>query len=65
MKRLALFLIVCGAVGLAFAYWGLETSMGRAHFDEMDGLYPFFGGVAGIVLILAGLVTLLVERIRR
>lgn len=65
MKRLALFLIVCGAMGLAFAYWGLETSTGRAHFDEMDGLYPFFGGVAGAVFILAGLIMRLVARIRR
>jgi hypothetical protein len=25
-------------------------------FDEMDGLYPFFGGVAGSVLLVLALV---------
>ncbi|MCC0001141.1 MAG: hypothetical protein H6870_19550 [Methylobacteriaceae bacterium] len=56
MKILIAVLVVLGLLGLAFGVWGLFTDAGRARFDEMDGLIPFFGGVAGAILIIAGAV---------
>jgi hypothetical protein len=35
---------------IAFAYWGLYTFAGRQEFDEMDALYPFAGGILGVLL---------------
>jgi hypothetical protein len=28
--------------GIAFGYWGTFTKSGGAHFDEMNGMTPFF-----------------------
>ncbi|HPG04902.1 MAG: hypothetical protein KF904_18535 [Rhodoblastus sp.] len=56
MKILIAVLVVLGLLGLAFGVWGLFTDAGRARFDEMDGLIPFFGGVAGAILIIAAAV---------
>ena len=56
MKILIAVLVVLGLLGLAFGVWGLFTDVGRARFDEMDGLIPFFAGVAGAILIIAAAV---------
>ena len=56
MKIVIAILIVLGLLGMALGVWGLFTDAGRARFDEMDGLIPFFGGVAGAILIIAGAV---------
>ena len=56
MKILIAVLVVLGLLGLAFGARGLFTDAGRARFDEMDGLIPFFGGVAGAILIIAAAV---------
>lgn len=64
MKMIAIIFAVLGAVGLAFGGWGLYTPGGAAMFDEMDGLYPFFGGIAGgVCLFVAGI--LLIVNLRR
>jgi len=60
MKIASILLMVIAAGCVAFAYWGLETRSGRAAFDEMAGMIPFFVGVAGgaffvIAIILAAL----------
>ena len=63
MKLIAIILAVLGVIGLAFGGWGLYTPGGAAMFDEMDGLYPFFGGVAGgICLFVAGIVLIVIAR---
>ncbi len=47
--------LLCLAVALAaFAYWGLFTQAGGRAFDEMDGMIPFFAGVASPILAAAG-----------
>jgi hypothetical protein len=51
MKLLIIILIFAGLVGVAFGAWGIYTPQGRTKFDEMDGLYPFFSGIAGIVSV--------------
>ena len=52
MKIVIAILVVLGLLGMALGVWGLFTDAGRARFDEMDGLIPFFGGVAGATLII-------------
>ncbi|MEM7300929.1 MAG: hypothetical protein AAF468_07580 [Pseudomonadota bacterium] len=49
---------------LLFGYWGLETQSGRATFDEMDGLIPFFAGVIGGMFLLISLIWLTINRFR-
>lgn len=36
-----------------FGWWGLYTTAGSRHFDEMAGLIPFFAGIAGAITLLA------------
>lgn len=49
-------------IGLAlvlFGWWGIYTAAGMRRYDEMDGLIPFFAGVAGFGLIaIAGMIAL-------
>lgn len=52
MKLFAIVLALVAVAGIAFGWWGLETSSGRRHFDEMAGMIPFFAGVGSIVLLL-------------
>jgi len=58
MKIFIVTMVLSGLIGLAFGYWGLYTQKGNARFDEMDGLYPFFGGVAGGALIVIAIAVL-------
>jgi len=55
-------------LGLAlalFGWWGVFTAAGGRHFDEMDGLIPFFAGVAGLALLaIAAIVALIAWRRR-
>ena len=55
--RILITILLSAAVALgAFAWWGMFTAGGRRRFDEMDGLYPFFAGVAAGVLALVAAV---------
>ena len=56
MKLASTIFALIGCCCLAFAWWGMNTSAGRSRFDEMDGLYPFFTGIAGGVLLILALV---------
>jgi len=42
-----------------FCWWGLWTEGGRRHFDEMAGLVPFYGGVAGAVALVLSAVLII------
>ena len=53
-----------GFLSLAFGFWGLNTPAGQARFDEMDGMYPFFAGVAGGVLFAIGVVLVIIVVVR-
>ncbi len=52
MKLFAIILALLSFAGMIFGWWGLETTAGRRHFDEMAGMIPFFTGLASIVLLL-------------
>lgn len=56
MKIIAIILVLTGLIGLVFAAWGIYTPAGRTKYDEMDGLYPIFAGLAGGLLIVIALV---------
>jgi hypothetical protein len=51
VKITALVLAVAGAALAVFGWWGIYTAAGMRRFDEMDGLIPFFAGVAGLFLL--------------
>ena len=56
MKTVSVILLVAGLSAIAFGYWGLNTVQGRARFDEMAGMIPFFAGIAGWMAIFLALV---------
>ncbi|HEU4561730.1 MAG TPA: hypothetical protein VFS20_28150 [Longimicrobium sp.] len=59
MKKAAAVLAIIGFALAVFGWWGIYTAAGMRRYDEMDGLIPFFGGVAGLFLLgLAGIVAL-------
>jgi hypothetical protein len=60
----AAVLLALAVVLVAFSAWGMFTDAGASRFDEMDGLIPFFAGVAGALLVPAAAVAELVRRRR-
>ena len=64
MRATGLSLLVMAVVLGVFAWWGLRTAAGRQRFDEMDGMYPFFAGIAAAAFILVSVALLLVDFIR-
>lgn len=60
MKKAAAVLAIIGLALAVFGWWGIYTAAGMRRYDEMDGLIPFFAGVAGFILLaLGGIVALL------
>ena len=51
VKIAILILAVAGAALAVFGWWGIYTAAGMRRYDEMDGLIPFFAGVAGLFLL--------------
>lgn len=51
MKGMIFILLLLGVVGISFGTWGLETVAGRAAFEEMAGMIPYFACVAGYAAI--------------
>lgn len=62
MRLIPVYLIFAALLAITFAWWGLETEQGQQNFDEMDGLYPLFTGVGGLVLMLASLILLIWQK---
>jgi len=52
-------LALTGTIGVIFCLWGIKTPAGRRRFDEMDGIYPYLGGLGGgVLLAIAGVLAL-------
>jgi TRAP-type C4-dicarboxylate transport system permease small subunit len=62
MKALIFVLVLLGSSGVIFGAWGVYTSQGRAKFDEMDGIIPYFSGIVGGVLIIIAVVLIVFRR---
>lgn len=62
MRLVPVYLIVLSLIAITFAWWGLETDSGRQNYDEMDGLYPFFTGICGLVLMVLSLLLLILQK---
>lgn len=54
MRIITIMLIGVGFCLCIFGVWGYYTPGGRARFDEMDGLYPVFAEIGGVILLAAG-----------
>ena len=55
-------LLVLGAVATIFGWWGVYTTSGRQHFDEMAGIIPMASMALGGLLLLIGVGLLLWRR---
>lgn len=51
MNIFAIVLALISIAGLIFGWWGLETTSGQSHFDEMAGMIPLFTGIASIIAL--------------
>ncbi len=59
MTKIAAALAVIGLALVVFGWWGIYTAAGMRRYDEMDGLIPFFAGVAGVgLIVIAGMIAL-------
>src|SRR5262245_29494166 len=60
VKIIAAGLMLLSLVALAFGWWGMRTQAGRRTFDEMAGMVPLFSVMAGVILLIIGVICLLV-----
>lgn len=51
MTVTATILLILGLAGILFGAWGQYTDAGRARYDEMAGMIPYFAWWAGIILL--------------
>jgi hypothetical protein len=65
MKKGAVTCFIIGFLFASFGYWGMFTKSGQKNFDEMDGMYPFFGLLTGIVFFLVTGLLVLMDFIRK
>lgn len=60
MKAAIFILLLLGVGAISFGTWGLNTVAGRAAFDEMAGMIPYFARLAGYVAVaIAALLTVI------
>ena len=64
MRGAITVLFVFGLALVLFGLWGVLTQAGQATFPEMDGMIPFFAGVAGVGCLGVAGVWLLVRLLR-
>jgi hypothetical protein len=61
MKRIAMLLSIVSIPLLIFGYAGCFSDWGQKHYDEMNGMYPFFALVIGCFLLFISLVLLIIH----
>ena len=64
LRRVSVALAITSAALGAFCWWGLFTTAGQRRFDEMDGMYPFFAGVAAAIMAVSAAALFLMLRWR-
>ncbi|MEO6539432.1 MAG: hypothetical protein ABIN74_00520 [Ferruginibacter sp.] len=47
---------------MIYGYWGAFTTAGNKVYDEMDGYYPFFMLIGGVVLLVIFLILVFIMR---
>ncbi|HMK03755.1 MAG TPA: hypothetical protein VK489_06170 [Ferruginibacter sp.] len=55
-------ILILALASTGYGYWGAFTKSGNKVYDEMDGFYPFFIMIAGLVLLLVFLVMLFIMK---
>ena len=56
MRLLPVVLLLAALACFGFSYWGLNTVLGRAAFDEMAGMIPLAATPIGLLLLLCAAV---------
>ena len=62
MKAVSRILPVIAIASIAYGYWGAFTQSGNKVYDEMDAFFPFFILIAGVILLIAFVVLVIVMR---
>lgn len=65
LKKIAYILIVLALPLVVWGYYGLFTKAGNKQYDEMDGMWPFFGLVGAAVLVFISIILLIWQRMKR
>jgi hypothetical protein len=47
---------------MIYGYWGAFTNSGNKVYDEMDGFFPFFLMIGGVVLFIVFLILVVLMR---
>ena len=56
--------IICiiSLILIGYGYWGAFTNAGNKVYDEMDGYYPFFILLAGMLMLVTTFIIVLVKK---
>lgn len=65
MKITISVLLALGLIALAFGLWGANTAAGRLRYSGFDGIIPYAGSVAGIILIFVALILVVIRAGKR
>jgi heme/copper-type cytochrome/quinol oxidase subunit 2 len=61
--KTALRIILIVAIALMiYGYWGAFTPSGNKVYDEMDGYFPFFLLIGGVILFIVFLILVFIRR---
>ena len=64
MKRVPALILIIALALIGYGYWGAFTAAGNKVYDEMDGYYPFFMLIGGVILLITWLIIILVRKRR-
>lgn len=62
MKISSRIILILALALTGYGYWGAFTTAGNKVYDEMDGFYPFFIMIAGVVLLVVFLIMIIVMK---
>jgi len=65
MKLTSYIILIASLALMIYGYWGAFTTGGNKVYDEMDGFYPFFMLLGGVILFITFLVLLIIMRRKR
>ncbi|MEO6541526.1 MAG: hypothetical protein ABIN74_11060 [Ferruginibacter sp.] len=64
MKIASCIILIASLALMIYGYWGAFTTAGNKVYDEMDGYYPFFMLLGGVVLFIVFFVLLFISNRR-
>ncbi|MEP7237263.1 MAG: hypothetical protein ABI685_05350 [Ferruginibacter sp.] len=62
MKITAVIILILAVALMGYGYWGAFTTSGNKVYDEMDGYFPFFILIGGLILFVVFLILVILIR---